>query len=242
MTDLLAQRFARVEETIDDADWLDVRRRARRPQRRRVGLVAALAAAVALLVTPTFGLGSRLLDLIQGRPAPHPVQAYFAADDALRRQLFAYADTAGRQLGDRYSAVDPQDARGIAAIESADGPIYLWAAPTQDGRQCWLIQAGADPATQRPYGFGACDDASSGRDPLVWERYWTQERPSVQIVHARVYDDAIRRIRIDVAGGAGLSVPVISGHALGTVPLGTQIEAVKGIDADGTVVARARIR
>ena len=77
---------------------------------------------------------------------------------------------------------------------------------------------------------------------MVWERYWTQERPSVQIVHARVYDDAIRRIRIDVAGGAGLSVPVISGHALGTVPLGTQIEAVKGIDADGTVVARARIR
>jgi len=61
----------------------------------------------------------------------------------------------GEEVLDRLEPV-PGLGVGVAAIESADGPIYLWAAPTEDGRQCWLIQAGGDPATGRPYGFGSC--------------------------------------------------------------------------------------
>jgi hypothetical protein len=239
MTNVLEERLARTANALDDSDWRDVERRARRP-RRRLAVAAVLAATLAILVIPPFSVGGRLLDLIEGKPAPRAVQSYFAADNALRQRLLAYERTAGHELDHRYSDVVPTEARGVAAIESPDGPIYLWAAPTQDGRQCWLIQAGADPTTSRPYGFGSCDDASPA-SPLLWERYWTQERPTVQIVHARVYDNSITRVVFDADGSQPLSLRVVSGHALGTVPLNTRITAVRGVTADGHVRA-SRIR
>ncbi len=154
--DLLEQHFSRVENPLNDSDWLAVRRLARRP-RRRVALVALAAAAAALLVAPAFGLGGRVLDLIRGDPAPTEVQTSFAAGNESRERLFEFAAAAGHELHDRFSPVIAGEARGVAAIETPDGPIYLWVAPTEDGRQCWLIQAGEDSATGRPYGGGSCD-------------------------------------------------------------------------------------
>jgi hypothetical protein len=216
-----------------------VRRRV--PRSRRRGLSAAVVAAAllgALLVTPAFGLGDRLLDLFEHPPAPPEVQAHFAANDTLRRQLFDHAEAAGHRLHDRFSRVVAREARGIAAIESADGrPIYLWAAPTEDGRQCWLIQAGAEAATGRPYGFGSCDarEAASEMRPGMM---WIAERPSVKILHARVYDEAIRRVEIVVEGGREVSLPVVAGHALGTVEKEARVLAFVGRDASSNEVAR----
>ncbi len=67
----------------------------------------------------------------------------------------------------------------MAVVDSANGPIYLWAAPTDDGRHCWLTQVGDDPATGRPYGVTTCDDAAPATplttpDPM----FWTDERPA----------------------------------------------------------------
>jgi hypothetical protein len=215
--DLLEQHFSHVRNPVDDSDWLAVRRRAGRP-RRRVALVALVAAAAALLVAPAFGIGGRLLDLIHGPPAPPAVQTSFAADDARREQFFADAAAAGVEIHDRFSHTIPGEARGVAAVETSDGPIYLWAAPTEDGRQCWLIQTGEDPATGRPGGFGSCDGAD-GTEAIQPEGFlWTIERPSVNIVHVRVYDPAITRIEVDLQGAAAISLPVASGHVLGTVP------------------------
>ncbi len=221
----------------DDGDWDAVRRRARRPRPRAV--LVAVAAAAALLVTPPLGLGGRLLDLIEGPPAPPEVRTSFADNDVARQKLMAYAEAAGQQLHDRFSPVLPDEARGVAAIESPDGPIYLWAAPTEDGRQCWLIQAGAEAATGRPYGSGACDDESGAA--IVPDLLWTAERPSVQTVHVRVHDDAVTRVEVFLAGATPVSLRVVSGHALGTVPKDAQVEEYVGRNADGEAVARVAL-
>jgi hypothetical protein len=69
---------------------------------------------------------------------------------------------------------------------------------------------------------------------------WTDERPSVRIVHARVYDDAITQVDVQVAGEPDVSVRVVSGHALATVPKGADVEALIARTADGDVVERFR--
>src|SRR5207344_1861694 len=96
----------------NDSDWLEVRRRARRPW-KRMALVAAVAVAGALLVAPAFGLGGRALDLIRGDPAPPEVQTYFAENNALRERMIAQAAAAGVDLHDRYPRTIPSEARGV---------------------------------------------------------------------------------------------------------------------------------
>jgi hypothetical protein len=214
--------------------------RRRRPRSRRRGVSVALVAAAllgALLITPALGLGDRLLDLLQRPAAPPEVQAHFAANDTLRKQLFAHTEAAGNALHDRFSRVVPGEARGIAAIESADGPIYLWAAPTEDGRQCWLIQAGAEVATGRPYGLTSCD-ATEAQRTIRPSTVWTAERPSVKILHARVYDDAVTHVEIVIEDGPEVSLPVVAGHALGTVAKEARVLAFVGRNASSEEVAR----
>jgi hypothetical protein len=238
--DLLAQHFSNVRHPLDDSDWLAVRRRARRP-RRRVALIALVAAAAALLVAPAFGLGDRVLELIQGPTAPPEVQKSFTEGDSAREQHFAYAAAAGAEMHDRFSHVVPGAARQVAALETGDGPIYLWATPTEDGRQCWLIQSGGDPATGRPYGFGSCDGIDRTGSIQPDGPAWTIERPSVRIMHVRTYDDSITRVDLDLEGAPDMSLPVSSGHALGTIPNEEgQVRplSVVGRNADGEVIAR----
>jgi hypothetical protein len=213
-------------------------------QRRRGRLVAVLAAALvlgALLVAPAPGIGGRLIDLLQGPPAPPEVQTHFAANDANREKMLAFAKEAGEKLHDRFSPVIASEARGVFAIQSPDGPIYLWAAPTEDGRQCWLIQAGAEVATGRPYGLGSCDstDNSAALRPGT---FWTAERPSVTIVHVRVYDETITRVDVESEGALALSLPVVAGYALGTVPKEERVLALVGRNADGVEVTRFELR
>lgn len=139
--------------------------------RRRLVAIAVTALLAVLLATPAFGIGDRLLDLIQGWPAPSEVQTYFAANDETPEKMFAYTAEAGKRLHDRFSPVISSEARGVFAIESADGPIYLWSAPTEDGRQCTNIATGrwdsvpaTDPSTRarstRRHGGSSIDPAS----------------------------------------------------------------------------------
>jgi hypothetical protein len=239
MTDALGQQFAATANPLDDSDWEAIRSAAR-PRRRRVVLLAAAALVAAVAAVPALGLAGRLSDLVQGSPAPPTITTYFASSNALRRQLLAETPAAGQDLHARYTPVIADQAKGIAAIDSPDGPIFLWAAPTEAGGQCWLIQAGGDASSGRPYGYGSCDDLDSSR-PLGTDAYWTAERPSVLILHARVRDDSIARVEVDFAGGGSVSLPVVSGHVLGTVSKDEHVVTWIGRDADGNEVARESV-
>jgi len=212
MTDLLEHHLAATANPLDDSDWLAVVRRTRRP-RRRLLLIAAAVVSAALVAAPALGV----FDLLSGPPAPPVVQKYFADNSAILARLLAEEPEATKAIRDRMLPGPVGEARGVAAIESADGPIYLWAAPLLDREgQCWLIQIGSDPATGRPYGTGGCD--GPGPRPsrgIATEIGWTIERPNIQILHARVYDDSITRVEVDLRGADPVYLPVVSGPVLG---------------------------
>jgi hypothetical protein len=209
----------------------------RRSRRRRVVGVAFAVTLGALLVAPAFGLRGELVDLFQGRPAPPEVKNYFASSDKLRARMFASAETAGATLHDRFSPVVASEARGVFAIESQDGPIYLWTAPTEDGRQCWLLETNPPSATADFSGMSSCDGIDHTR-PIHTGILWTADRPNVSIVRARIYDESITRIDLELKDSAALSLPVIDGYALGTVPREARVLAIVGRNSDGEEVAR----
>jgi hypothetical protein len=224
------------------ADWSDVERRAAAHRlairrRRLMALAAAISLGALLAVAPATGIVGGLRDLIEGTPAPPPVQTAIARSDAFRQEMYARAKEAGHELRDRYSPVIANQTRGVLALDTVDGPIYLWVSPTEDGRQCWLIQTGQDKTTGRPYGGGSCD--GDNVPALSQDGFWTAERPSVKIIHARVGDDTITRVRVTVEGAADLTLPVVDGHALGTIPKDAQATGLVGLDQDGNEIARS---
>jgi len=113
------------------ADWDDVVERAgarseprtRPPSRWRVVAIAvAIVAGAALLVTPAFGLGDRLLSLIQGKRSPLDVQAPAWSRDG-RTIVF----------------VSWRDGNGEVYAMDADGssPRNLTQDPAKDVRPAW---------------------------------------------------------------------------------------------------------
>jgi hypothetical protein len=192
----------------------------------------------AVIATPARGVGERIVDLVWSPSAPPEVQDSFASNNESRKKLFAFAEESGGVLHDRFSAVIASQARGIFAIDAPGGPIYLWAAPTEDGRECWLIQAGVEPATKRPFGLGGCDVPEPRQALNPTSIWWDAERPDIKILSARTYDDAIVQVDVELDGAAPLNLPVIAGYALGTVPKEQHVLAFIGRDADGEEVAR----
>jgi RNA polymerase sigma factor (sigma-70 family) len=165
------------------------------------------------------------------------VRESFIGLDKTWAKMSADAAAAGHVMEGWYSKVISDQAVGLEAIGTANGPIRLWIAPTEDGRQCWLIQTGQDKATGQPTGLSSCDE-SEPKIPIRFESFWTDERPDVKIVHIRVYDDGVTTVGVAVDSGHDLALPVASGNALGWIPKSARVTDVVAHDASGAVVAR----
>jgi hypothetical protein len=214
-------------------DWDDVLDRAGAGDRHRTWTfprlrlvaIAAVILVAGLLVTPAFGIGSRLLDLIQGTPAPPEVQTFFATNNAYMEKVRAYSDEAGEVLHDQFAPVIASEARLLFAIGSQDGPIHLWVAPTKDGRQCELLQWGdalpngqlaltniASGGSQAPLkdepvnGAGACEGADRPT-VLMPVGIRTELRPSVTIVRVHFYDATITQVEVELDGAPSVWLP-----------------------------------
>jgi hypothetical protein len=57
-------------------------------------------------------------------------------------------------------------------------------------------------------------------------------------VHARVYDDSVVRVEVVLDAAPSVVLPVVGGHALGTIPNHTKVLAMVGRDQTGSEVAR----
>lgn len=78
MTDVLMERFAAVANPRNDADWVDVQRRARRGRARKP-LLALIAVIVTVAVAaPAFGLHRAVVDFLSMDHAPEQVQLMFS--------------------------------------------------------------------------------------------------------------------------------------------------------------------
>ncbi len=224
-------------------DWGDVQRRAaghRTARRRRfAALVTTAVVGTLFAVAPATGIVGELRDLVQGTPAPPPVQTAIAKSDAMRKEMYANRQEAGAVLHDRYSPVIASETRGVLALDAVDGPIYLWISPTEDGRECWLIQSGEEKRTGRPYGLGSCDGT---KNPAILPNvFWTADRPSVKVVHVRLSDAAVTDVRVEVEGAADLTLPVAEGHALGTIPKDADVRLLVALDKHGSELAHSEL-
>ena len=139
--DELGPRFATVVHPPDDSDWLEVRRLARkhdRRSRRRLPLVAAVIAA-AVIVAPALALGGgKLFRLFEsGEPASPQIERSFSRLDA--------GAPPGFQTG-----VEAMDARKVVLPNG----VALWVAPTTRGGFCLFVQDGGGHCdTQRVLPF-----------------------------------------------------------------------------------------
>src|SRR5262245_8094204 len=149
------------------ADWDDVldragarrRTRTRQPSRWRVvAIAAAIVAGAALLATPAFGIGERLLALIEGAPARPEVQSPVWSPDGRRiafvnrrdgRALYVMnADGSGLRIVARVQRLATPawspDGRRIVFQGWGDGEVYVVNADGSGQRT--LARRGSAPA------------------------------------------------------------------------------------------------
>jgi hypothetical protein len=130
MSDELRERFQPLQSGRD-GNWDDVLRRAgKRRARRRITLVACVAAVVALAAPTALALRGSIVDFFQSEPAPQPVVLDFAQLDV------------GAPQGMETEVIAGQ-ARKILEVRGHDGRLLtLYAAPSKKGGFCAFLYQG----------------------------------------------------------------------------------------------------
>jgi hypothetical protein len=166
MTDaVLRDRLLATVPALDDSDWLDVRRRARaieasrRRNRRLLAIAAVLAIVAALVVNPALGIGERLLDFVEGDPAPEDIK------QSIRRTIPYGRFVLGQRVLRFEGPAPPDVPRAHLAIrlESSMGPVYFWVAPAGGGA-CTRLEIVNLPDRR---GGAFCDSAPTVEHPIT---------------------------------------------------------------------------
>lgn len=155
MSDSFEERVRALRVPFDNADWHEVRRRAEhlRARRRRTFAMCLVAVGVIAVAGPALAVRLDLLPWFHGTPAPTFVKESFERDFA------AELPNLERERGLRVD-----QAHGVLAIASPVGTVRVWAAPTQSGGECRLMQIGDDDHAFRCIAAG--DSPSAGFERL----------------------------------------------------------------------------
>jgi hypothetical protein len=228
INDLLDEHMAPFPPRPDG--WSDVLRRARRTRLRYAAIGAGM---VALLLVPTaVALRGQVTDLFQGTPAPPPVSRGFEFENKV-------ADHVTKKGFARFPQVDVSQAHGVVEVETSDGPERLWAAPNDQGGQCWLVEFANDPAgPQGRASSGGCSRASDSTSPskIAPGWHWTDTHPTLLTLLGRVLVPATN-VEVQLEDGSRSKLPVVEGFFLGSFDKGTKFKEFTAYDAEGNVVA-----
>ena len=239
MTDadgLLAARFAATRDDYDDADWNDVlSRRHRRRDNHRRGLLVAVA-VIAVGVPTAIAFGGVIRNFFFGTPAPPIIKGAFSNENEMARTMKNWQKTHGVHFP-TMPQVDSARAHGVIAVNTRDGLLFLWAAPTADGRQCWFIDFAADQLNhRRAIGGGSCDAASPPPSKIAWSYGGSIVHPTLRVFSGRVYVPATAVVA--TTGETKHRVVVVHRYFLAAFPRGTKTPTkVTAIDAHGHVLA-----
>lgn len=133
----LEERLERSIEGFEEepGNWDGVLAGVRSAQRRTrlVRLASLMAVLAVLVVTPAFGIGERLLDVIAGEPAPEDVKSEL-------RRLNDVPEPVLELLEDLSPDVDADRARGVMSVQTTRGQVNLWVAPTKGGGFCAYVE------------------------------------------------------------------------------------------------------
>lgn len=219
MTDTaLRNRLLATVPALDDADWLDVRRRARaietprRRNRRLLAIAAVLVLLTALVVNPALGIGERLLDFIEGDPAPERVK------QSIRRTL-PYGRFVLGQPVIRFEGTPPPDvprAHLAIRLDSSMGPVYLWVAPAGGGA-CTSLEIVNLPDRR---GGAFCDSAPTAEHPITNLQLGPSQvgERKFNFIAGRV-GSGVARVEVDLSDGRVAELRLVEGLFLAEFPI-----------------------
>jgi hypothetical protein len=219
------------------ADWGEVLQRAGIPDegwRWRPVLVAAVV-VVALAcagVAIAAGFGA-----FEGTPAPPDVSTNFT-------KLNQFADAAIQKgFSLKLPQTDASKAHGVIETQTSDGPEDLWAAPNNQGGQCFLIDWANDPPGQdgSKYGFNGCEQSPPPPSNISFSDVWIYAHPDLMTVYGSVYVPAAR-VQITLDDGSTVTLPVVENLFLGSLPRGTKLNRAIAFDKAGNQVAQQTLR
>jgi hypothetical protein len=208
------------------------RRRQRNPQRR---LVLAVAVAALVLVPTGVAFGGKLADLFEGTPAPPDVSTTFETFNQM-------ADLSVQQgFANRWPQVDVSKAHGAIEVQTPDGPEDMWAAPNDQGGQCYLIDFANDPVGHNGAreSDGGCERQAPTPGDIDFGDFWTFKHPDLKTVYGSVHADAAT-VRVDFDDGTAATLPVVEHLFLTSTPKDMKADSVTAFDAAGNQVAEFR--
>ncbi|MFN2470653.1 MAG: hypothetical protein ABR583_06635 [Gaiellaceae bacterium] len=225
--DLLAERFAALPTSAGRADWLDVRRRARRPGRR---WATAVVVAALVLAAPAFALERLVVDFFSAERAPERIQLEYARMEVIAPRAAGLTPIAG-------------EARKVLETRFRGRRTVMWVAPTRAGGFCWRWVFGScfDPSRARVHGPAA----DQFRFNVVWEGNETMTAAGGAVVFPE-----LERLEIRYADGEGeeipftwVSEPIGAGFFVFDVPdehrgVGRRVIELVALDGEGDVIAQ----
>ena len=133
---------------------------------------------------------------------------------------------------------DASRAHGVVEIQTPDGPEDLWAAPNDQGGQCYLIDWANDPIGKdgSRYGVNGCEQSPPPPSNISVSDVWVYLHPDVMTVYGSVYVPAAT-VQITLDDGSSVTLPVVENLFLGSLPKGTKLDKVVALDASGNEVA-----
>ena len=207
-------------------------RRWRTGIRLRPRLLAGVAAAALILVPTAVAFQGKLLDLFEGTPAPPDVSTSFTdfnqvPDDAVRDGF-----------AQRFPHVDVAKAHGVIEVQTPDGPEDMWAAPNDQGGQCYLIDFANDTAGSHGREYtGGCETPALAHDGKIdFGDFWTYKHPNLKTVYGSVHVDAAT-VRLTFDDGSTATLPVVEHFFLGSTVKDLKADSVTAFDAGGNQIA-----
>jgi hypothetical protein len=183
--------------------WDDVLGRARR-SRRRYGLVAAVVAM--LVLAP---VSWAVAHAFEGSPPPQSISAAVQHLNALVPQLNASVPAAD------VATAEVSKLHGVMQVQTADGPLDLWAAPSTNGGVCeWIafegdLQPGANGGSD-----GGCLNPPL---KLVADSLQSDSgHPSLYIAYGYTSIPSAATATVTLSDGRSATIPVVEGWYLTT--------------------------
>lgn len=168
----------------DDGDWGDILKRASRAHRRRVCVITAVTALIAIGVASAYTLGHPVIDFGSAEKAPQHVVLDFGALDMYYTELM------------RPETLTDQ-ARKIPGLTLNGEPYALYVAPTKRGGFCFT--AGA------PMLVGCLTERADRKGHVDFETVGS-ERPWIP---GTVVDDRVDEVVVSYADGTSEKIPFV---------------------------------
>lgn len=227
---LISQRVSAYASTADDSDWLDVQWRAQRlrPNRRRlrtVAIGATLLLAIGLFAAPGWGLGSSVVDLFTGEPAPPDIQE-IASGTGVR--------------GAPDGVVGEKTTKVMSIALSNGQPATLWVAPSNSGEVCLLLLRSA------PLGRAKCGPSAAPTGGIEWDIRSRGEFDDDTVLMLGRVPDKAERLVLAYGDGTTTDLALTKGFFLSEIPFahhapGARPSALTAYDSSDGEIARTEL-